>query len=240
MVHIAVCDKKMESAKKIEEFLLKLYGKGIRVFVCESTFALENYVLDTMKGNVDILFISLAMPEGDGVAAVAKMQADYPDIQVTFMAEGKRQIMDIFRANPAYFLLKPVTEQQIQEAMNRMLIRLRHERKELWAFEGQKGLLVIPKEEILYVESNRREITIVLTGNRQEKGSGKLSDLEEGLGEEFIRCHQSYIVNASKVWCINNKEITLYNEETVPVSRPRYKETRAAMLKYIDRGGRGV
>ena len=235
MIHVAICDKKIELKKKIEEILVKLYGNGVRVFVCESIFALENHVIDTMKGNVDILFVNLAMPEGDVVATVASMQADYPDIQVTFMAEGKRQIGDIFRANPAYFLLKPVAEQHIQEAMNRMLVRLRRERKELWAFEGQKGLLVIPKEEILYVESNRREITIVLTGNRREKGIGKMGDMEEGLGDEFIRCHQSYIVNASKIWCINSKEITLYNEETVPVSRPRYKATRAAVLKYIGR-----
>ena len=76
MIHVAICDKKIELTKKIEEILVKLYGNGVRVFVCESIFALENHVIDTMKGNVDILFVNLAMPEGDVVATVASMQAD--------------------------------------------------------------------------------------------------------------------------------------------------------------------
>ncbi len=234
MLRAAIYDSRLDSAKKIEQILSGLYRREIGLFTCESIFALEHYVLDVMKGNVDIVFAGLSARNPGIVASIANMQEIYPNMQVAFVAEEENQAADIFEASPAYFMLKPINEELVQKAMNRMLVRLCRKRAQLWAFESHKGMVVIPKEEIFYVESNRREITVILAGNRREKGTGKMTELEEGLGGGFIRCHQSYIVNLSKIWRIDHQGITLHNRETVAVSRSRYKETKEAVRKYVE------
>lgn len=233
MIDVAIYDSKIESAKKIEKLLLKLYRQEIQLFTCESIFALENYVLDTRNGNVDILFVSLSASEKDTISRVGAMQKEFPNIQVTFLAEDITQAVHIFEADPAYFIKKPINEKYLQEAMNRMLSRLYKIRKRVLLFESPKGIFIIPRDEILYIESNRKEITFVLTMSRREKGIGRLDELMEKLGEGFVRCHQSYIVNVDKITCVSTKEITLFNEKRVPISRHRHKEARQAIVDYF-------
>ena len=152
---------------------------------------------------------------------------------MTFLAEEDSQAIQIFRANPAYAIKKPVDCGQLQEALNRMLVRLRRVKKEVLVFDAAGGTLIIPQEEILYVESDRKEVVFHLTQQRRERAVGKLDIIEPLLGESFVRCHQSYIVNAAKIGRFTRREVYLFNLKKIPISRPRSTKTREAILGYL-------
>lgn len=233
VIRIAICDSLAGTAERIKLTLERLYHNRISIVVCESIFALEHYVLDEMNGNVDIIFMDVNMPEVDSIAVIREIQKDYSHIQAAFLAYDEKEVWNIFQADPACFLKKPVDDVQLQDAMNRMLVKIHEERKRILVFESRKGVLLIPVDEILYVESDKREFTIVMTRNRRERGYGKMEQLLERLPGNFIRCHQSYIVNIDKIWCFSNKEIILMNQQKIPVSRPRCKSTKEAMMNYL-------
>jgi DNA-binding LytR/AlgR family response regulator len=72
-----------------------------------------------------------------------------------------------------------------------------------------------------------------MTRDRQVTGVYKLDEIEEQLEEGFIRCHQSYLVNADRVKCVTAKEVILHNDKAIPISRNRGKETKTALYSYI-------
>ena len=68
---------------------------------------------------------------------------------------------------------------------------------------------------------------------RCESGYGKLDEIQEKLPEQFIRCHQSYIVNIEKIQFLSGKEIILDDDTVIPVSRNKYKDTKDKILYYF-------
>lgn len=236
MINIAIYDSANELTGEIEENLRRLYQKEVNIFTCDDIDKFERYIFRCRRGNVDILFVCLRENEIDEIGHVVKIQADYPGIQVTFVAEEECDKVDIFRANPSYLIRLPLSLGRIQEAMNRMLVRLHRVRKEVVIFDSAEGLKFLIKDDILYVESDRKEVRVYLTMDRKEQGVAKLDQLEEQLGAGFVRCHQSYLVNANRVASLTGKEVILYNNAKIPISRNRGKETRMALYNYLQTG----
>ena len=59
----------------------------------------------------------------------------------------------------------------------------------------------------------------------------KLSDVEEDLPpEDFVRAHQSYLVNNMYIENLKRYEISLISGEKIPVSKSRYKEVQTAFM----------
>lgn len=85
----------------------------------------------------------------------------------------------------------------------------------------------IPIDNILYIESNRRKLTIHTI---QEEFScyEKLDIMEEALNKAaFVRCHQSYLVAIEGIISYIDHYITLRNSKIqIPVSRQHQKEIR--------------
>lgn len=87
------------------------------------------------------------------------------------------------------------------------------------SFQKQKEDVFL-KRNILYVESNRRKIT-VHTFQRQNSYYQRLDTAERLLGNSFLRCHQSYLVNLRHIRELKPEGFLLYNGSAVPISRSR-------------------
>ncbi len=236
MIHIAVYDAENELTGGIENNLRRLYQKEVNIFTCDDLDKYERYILSSRRGNVDILFVCLRENQIDEIDRIVKIQAEYPGIQVTFVASEEHNRADIFRANPSYLIRLPLSLRQTQEAMNRMLVRLHRARKEVVVFDSVEGMKFLVKDDIIYVESDRKEVRVYMTMDRKEIGVAKLDQLEEQLRDGFVRCHQSYLVNANRVACLTGKEVILYNNTRLPISRNRGKETKTALYNYVQTG----
>ena len=106
-------------------------------------------------------------------------------------------------------------------------------RLEELACEAQKGreqkLVVrarstvysLETEDILYVEQIRVPM--------------KLGEVQEAMPDYFLRCHQSFLVNAREIVRFCQKKITLKNGIEIPVSRKRYAQAREAYRHFLER-----
>ena len=79
--------------------------------------------------------------------------------------------------------------------------------------------------EILYVESNDREVSVVATEGRVFRNKTGISQWESILGDDFIRIHRSYIVNRDTITSID-KEYVWMGETQLPISRKYYKSVQ--------------
>lgn len=62
---------------------------------------------------------------------------------------------------------------------------------------------------------------------------GQINELESKMSDfNFVRCHQSFLVNLGYIEQINNYLICLSDGSEIPVSRPRYPEVKQRYLQY--------
>lgn len=98
------------------------------------------------------------------------------------------------------------------------------------AYKGR--MLRIPFREILYLESDKR-YSILHTVHENQRVLMKLSDVLDRLPDYFVRCHQSFAINLSKIRCYERNEVILENGEKITVSRSREEDTRHKVYAYF-------
>ncbi len=78
----------------------------------------------------------------------------------------------------------------------------------------------LPVGEILYIEASDKKLNI-WTKRQCLSVYERMSELEQKLGAQFIRCHRSYLVNYTQIESVNFAEmvIILRNSERLPLSR---------------------
>lgn len=96
-------------------------------------------------------------------------------------------------------------------------------------FISDRHKVSILPSEILYVESNDREVAVYATENRIYRNKTGISQWENILGDDFIRIHRSYVVNRELIASID-KEYVYIGESQLPISRKYYKAVLAEEL----------
>ena len=99
-------------------------------------------------------------------------------------------------------------------------------------FISDRHKVSILPSEILYIESNDREVTIYATENRTYRNKTGISQWESILGDDFIRIHRSYIVNREAITSID-KDFIFIGEIELPISRKYYKAVQAESTQLL-------
>lgn len=94
-------------------------------------------------------------------------------------------------------------------------------------FISDRHKVSILPSEIIYVESNDREVSVVTTDGRTYRNKTGISQWESILGDDFIRIHRSYIVNRSSITSVD-KEYVWIGDCQLPISRKYYKSVQDA------------
>lgn len=105
--------------------------------------------------------------------------------------------------------------------LSRYLSRILSEDRTVTFISDRHKVSLLPSE-ILYVESNDREVSVVATEGRVFRNKTGISQWENILGDDFIRIHRSYIVNRASITSID-KEYVWMGETQLPISRKYYK-----------------
>ena len=72
-----------------------------------------------------------------------------------------------------------------------------------------------------------------ISGNRSLLFS--LSGIESPFSpEQFVRCHNSYLVNVDYIWTVEKNRLNLKNGESIPVGRKYYNDFQDAFIRRIN------
>jgi DNA-binding LytR/AlgR family response regulator len=95
------------------------------------------------------------------------------------------------------------------------------------------GIYRVEFSDIFYIESEKRNVHIYMK-QKEIIYFAQLKQLEEELSEEFLRIHQSYVVNMKYITIFKNDSVELTNGAVLPVSRQRKKAAKEVFLKYME------
>ena len=90
--------------------------------------------------------------------------------------------------------------------------------KEPIRFVSDRRPVSLLPEEILFIESNDKEVTVFATEGRRFRNKTGISQWESILGEGFVRIHRSYLVNRTFIGDVGADSLLAAGKE-LPISR---------------------
>lgn len=160
----------------------------------------------------DLIFLDVQMPRLNGMEMLELIERQPAVIFTTAFDE---YAMKAFEMNAADYLLKPITRERFDKAVQKWLgiaaLQKPAHHEQLFntpIVEGYQNRIVvkdngmiriIPEQDILYVEASDDYIKIVTPGGTFLKKS-TLSHLEQTLDpQKFVRVHRSYLLPVSQL-----------------------------------------
>lgn len=233
MIRIAICED--------EQVLLEQLGNRVREILDRHSieYHIESYVNGgalLARDAFDILLLDIEMKPLDGLELAKRLRARGDESKLIFITAYERYALEAYEVQAFHYLIKPIEPEKLETVLLKVYSLLQDEHKRGIAIRQGSVLRRIPLEQILYLEVLDRKIYLH-TESEAVPFYGKLEELEPALPEIFFRCHRSYIVNFAHVQRYGKGDILLDNEESIPLSKRRYKAFGLAFMNYLKESG---
>ncbi|MPM21625.1 Transcriptional regulatory protein YpdB [bioreactor metagenome] len=189
---------------------------------------LENYSKD-----IDLILLDIQLGEINGMDTARKIRILDNNVEIIFITSLIEYALEGYKVRAYRYLVKPVKYEDIKENIINCIKEVEIKNKYI-IIKKQGHQIKLDINEITYIEVQKETITIH-TLNEVYKISGTMSNIEEEIDcSRFFRCHKSFLVNLEHIKIIKQYVAILENNEEVPVSRYRFKETKDKFFDLIE------
>ncbi len=232
MIRIAVCDDAVEICSELENIILD-YNNQLSVDVFYSGETLLNY----MKGgnSFDLIFLDIEIGKISGVEVGHFIRDELNDhiTKIVYISSKSGYDRQLFDVQPMNFIQKPLDRKKVVQNIKLAATLLEKENK-TFSFKIGNETHRIPIKEIVYFESDGRQIKLISI-NGVFHFYGKIDLVAEQLSaSRFIMPHRSYVVNYDNADTIGKDSIKMINDDIIPISRTRVKEVGEMQIKYYE------
>lgn len=232
MYKIVACDDENYILDTLNRIVEDNYYAQATITLCQTRFSVIDYICEVAKGNVDIVMLDIDIDGENGVEVAELLKQRYPHLKIIFFTGHIEYATDIFEADPCFFIVKPLEESRVVQAIDKAISLIQEDRQRCISIVTRGEIRNIQLSKIRYIE-NRNRTLIIKEQNLNFEIHMKIGRFEEQLPENFFRCHQSYIVNFDYIRELTLSGAILYSGELVPVSRSKYSATKNAFLHYL-------
>ncbi len=201
----------------------------------------------------DVVFLDIQMPGKSGIEMISELGDR--DFEIIFVTAHNEYMLQALQYSAADYLLKPVDEDRLTEAVQRVEKRLQEGKKEeltetlLYNISkaGQpsemrlclptlKGFIILKLDDIVYCEAERSYTVFHLDDKKTVTVSKPLLEYENMLEDtSFFRVHKSFLINLRHVKEYQRGEggiVIMNNNAEIEVSR-RKKEQFLLKIKEV-------
>ena len=224
MFLIAICEDEtylLEELRKKAEAYLKTrhYPAEIRTFTSGEDLLKE-------QRTFDLILLDLMLPGINGLETAKRLSSKS---RIIFITSYREYAVDAFEVEAVHYLLKPVTDERLYQAMDRALKQSKQADDRTLALIKSGSTHILPIRDILYCEVFDHRVCIHTAQGNYEY-SGTLDMLEGKLDGRFFRCHRSYLINMSHVVGQEKGTALVSNGNRVLISRRKQAEFMQRLL----------
>lgn len=237
MIKVVIVEDEIQAKNALEMMLLdfdvKIHGHATGV----------NEAYELIKTiQPDVVFLDIELVDGSSFDLLDKFSNI--DFKVIFVTGYDNFAVKAFRYNAIDYLMKPIHQQELKSALERIQKPVKHEsvdfqvRQLLHSIQKKtldrllihttEGISVIPQNQIYRLESDGNYTTIYTMTNQKHIASLNLKNYEEILPEPpFFRIHQSHIININYITKVLKEDggfVVLENGSKIPIARRRKDE----------------
>jgi two-component system response regulator AlgR len=169
----------------------------------------------------DVLLLDIRMPGRDGTQLAAQLRERANPPAVVFVTAHAEHALKAFDLDAVDYLTKPVRRERLHAALQRVAQRLAIRPAaaaspaddEPVVVVSDRGRVVrVPVSEVLYLKAELKYVTL-RTAEHTFVLDDALSDLEQRLGERFIRVHRNALVARHAVRALERRVMAGSDEE---------------------------
>lgn len=168
----------------------------------------------------DLLLLDIRMPGRDGTQLAAELRQQPNPPAVVFVTAHAEHALKAFDLEAVDYLTKPVRRERLHASLQRVAQRLSIQPAPSAAAEPEPVVVVsdrgrvvrVPVSEVLYLKAELKYVTL-RTAEHTYVLDDALSDLEQRLGERFIRVHRNALVAKRAVRALERRIIADGEEE---------------------------
>ena len=229
-MRIIICDDEPKYRQLLHERILQ------DSFSCDYEVEVTEYeggevLLEALDAGVsaDVYFLDIQMENGtdDGIRVAKELRKRGDKGLIVYVTGFIDYVQTGYEVKAFRYLLKS----QIQDGLTKVLADIRQELagEESFCFQVNGENICVNPGEIRYLESDKRQVR-VMTDYEEYKYYGKLDEAEKELGEGFLRCHRSFLVNTTQIKKYSGEEIVLRSGQEIPISRTYTKEVKRKLI----------
>ena len=231
-IEIAVCDDD-ESDRELLKSQIDIYMNSrnitgnITLFSCGEDFLSEN-----PNKSYDIIFMDIYLTGINGVDTILEMPSPNT-FQLVFITISQEHAVEAFGLDAAHYLVKPISENTVEDAMERCLARMGADRRKHIDIKTAHGMISIPTDQIIYIEVYNKTC-IVHTPKNDFKTNCSLNAIYKLLsGGTFMRPQRSFVVNMRFIESFSFGRITLYGGMEITPSRNNWNELKKQYHQFL-------
>lgn len=231
MLTIAICDDEKKICDYIEsrttEFLAKNDLEAEVSVFCDGSELLKG--CENNK-SFDIIFLDIKMKTLNGVECAKLLRDIGVNSLIVFITSSAEYVFSGYEVKAFRYILKTDLVNAFSRVFSECLLELKKLNTSFFTVKTSSSVKNIPLSDILYFESNKRLLNIH-TKNEVLSFYEKLDNVENELKEkDFIRIHQSFLVNAQKIKSVSKDAVLLLNDFSLPVSKSKATKVKDAYL----------
>ena len=250
MLTVSLCDDNAQERAYIKSLVLDwLERSGAMVSIREYPSA-EALLFSYSDNPPDILLLDIEMPGMNGVELAKRLRERAETVQIIFITGYSDFIAEGYDVSALHYLLKPVKKEKLFSVLDRAVEKIADDGKKLLQVLDRAYKVICeekPPETVVFragMETLRFKLsdieyivalghsTVLSADGKTYDLSVPISEAEKALGEGFIRCHRSYIVNLKYVSAVSSGTLTLDSGVKIPVARGSKKAVAEEFVRY--------
>ena len=228
MYNVAVCDDTEEERLQAAEYAGRFFDReGIEVRI--ETYASGRELLESDR-EYDLYLLDVLMPGMSGIDTAQALAEAKGHPVVVFITSSLESAVEGYRVEAAGFILKPVEEESFWATMERVVRRRLGVKKAVLPVVHNRVNVELPLERLAWFENRLHRVFVKLADGEILSVNQKLSELQLVLEphSQFLRCHQSYLVNLEQVERLEDSCFHMKDGQVIPISRNFYKQSKNA------------
>lgn len=212
-------------ADMLENILAEKNISGYTIGKCKCQEGLEEYP------DIALLFIDVLPENENSMDVVRKLRERDEKIPIVFVTFTTEFVVESYDMEAFGYLMKPIQLEKVHHIMNKFL-KLNEE----YVVRDTRGKekLKIPLQKIEYFESKNTTIMLHLVNGQQIRTYGKLGNIEKELkNKNFLRCHQSYLINMAHISGMAEACFIMDSGETAYIRKKDYTMMKKIFNQYI-------
>ena len=246
MVRIAICDDCPQHIGKVSKLLSGYQAARPGLELRTDCFTAGGDLLDMLNAGqeFDLVLLDIMMPGENGIEVARRIRTRNDDLHIVFLTSSEDHALDAFGVQAAQYIVKPVKEDALFPALDRIIAALRREDNSFLIVSMTGRDVKIPFASIVYIESVQRELHISLTDGSKLHSKTIRAPFEDAVDPllrdgRFLHARKSFVLNMSQVEELRGKSFIMKNGTELLIPKYRYAEAREKYMEYLSAQGIG-
>lgn len=229
---IAVCDDEQNQIEYLSGLVRDWAGQsGCTAQIVPFLSAEAFWFRYEDEKNYDILLLDIEMESMSGVELARQLRTCDDTIQILFITGYSDYIAQGYEVAALHYLMKPVSGEKLGAVLDRAAANLHKKGRSIfvWCDRGCQRILT---DTIVYAEVLSHTVTIYTIDKKAYQTKCSISELEQLLGGDFIRCHRSYLAGLKHIARMTKSEVLFEDGRSVPLARSAYHMANQAFIQY--------